>query len=116
MPQSEPAGQEQMASVQQARWALPIARHVHGFWLKHGVHLADLAARRLLTNLLPADQPRRLCPQQACETSPPRDIPQPPSSQLVAVEELSVDSIKDDAQIAPAQATPQPPVPRQHHG
>eukprot|EP00964_Phaeocystis_antarctica_P118940 scaffold82663_cov49-Phaeocystis_antarctica.AAC.3 len=45
---------------------------------------------------------------------PPRDIPQP-SSLLVAGKELGADSIKD-AQIAPAQATPQPPVPRQHQG
>ena len=62
----------------------------------------------LLTNLLPANQPRCLWPQQACQTSPPRDIPQEPSSLLVAGEELGADSIKDDAQIAPAQATPQP--------
>ena len=49
-------------------------------------------------------------PQQACQTLPPRDIPQQPSSQVVAGEELGADSIKDDARIAPAQATPQPPV------
>ena len=73
------------------------------------MHLADLAARRLLTKLLPANQPRRLWPQQACQSSPPRDIPQQPSSQL---KELGADSIKNDAQIAPVQATPQPLGPR----
>ena len=72
-----------------------------GIGYRHGVHLADLTARRLL--LLPANQPR-------CH------IPQQPYSLLVAGEELGADSIKDDYQIAPAQATPQPPVPRQYQG
>ena len=53
----------------------------------------------------PANQPRRLWPQQACQTSP-RDIHQQPSSLLVAGKELGAESTKDDAQIAPAQATP----------
>ena len=68
-----------------------------GMWgvgYRHGVHLADLTARRLL--LLPANQPR-------CH------IPQQPYSLLVAGEELGAESIKDDYQIAPAQATPHSP-------
>ena len=58
----------------------------------------------------------------ACPSSPTpglaphRDIPQQPPSLLMVGEELGADSIKDNAQIAPAQATPQPPVPRQHQG
>ena len=56
---------------------------------------------------MPANHPRRLWPQQACQTS--RDIAQQPSSQL---KELGADSIKNDAQIAPVQATPQPLGPR----
>ena len=71
-----------------------------------------MPSRRQLTSLLPANQPRRLWPQQACQTSLHHDISQQPSSLLVAGEELGADPIKDDAQIAPAQATPQPPVPR----
>eukprot|EP00964_Phaeocystis_antarctica_P096175 scaffold62528_cov59-Phaeocystis_antarctica.AAC.1 len=57
--------------------------------------------------------PTHPCPAALPRTSPPpRDISQQPSSLLVAGEELGADSIKDDAQIAPAQAIPQPPVPR----
>ena len=122
-----PAGQEQMASMQQARCLGPPYSTTrtprawcYGTCGWYGVLVIGtgctlhLAARCLLTSLLPANQPRRLWPQQACQTSPPRDIPQQPSSQLVAGEELGADSIKDDAQIAPAKATPQPLVHRQH--
>ena len=52
------------------------------------------------------------CPSSPAPDLAPRDIPQQPSSLLVAGEELGADSIKDDAQIAPAQAIPQPLVPR----
>eukprot|EP00964_Phaeocystis_antarctica_P039308 scaffold22482_cov69-Phaeocystis_antarctica.AAC.10 len=97
MPQSEPAGQEQMASVQQARTLRFCGAMARGAPCRSGSPPS--------TSLLPANQPRRLWPQQACQTSP-RDIPQQPSSLLVAGKELGAESTKDDTQIAPAQATP----------
>ena len=76
----------------------------------HGVHLA------VWQPVVYYNLPVAGYPEEPCQPSPPRDIPQQPSSLLVAGEELGADSIKDDAQIAPAQATPQPPVRRQHKG
>ena len=98
MPQSEPAGQEQVASVQQARRLGPLPCP----------HTATCQARPYRVLIGGGDRATARC----LLTSQPHACPR----QLVAGEELGADSIKDDARIAPAQATPQPLVHRQHQG